>query len=292
MLNNSSVKSLLKSIITLKFLGSVILLSTTLQTQATTVQQVTFAGSKFDISAFKQKQLGAAAIYDIQRSNTHVNGRLVIAQKSKGAIILLPGVNGLQQSHLDWALRLKDMGYSALVIDHYGSRNARNFKDLASVPTLEDTLGAAQFLTENNIATPDKIALLGFDRGASRTLAILSKAHPFAGKNVQFKAGVALYPNCASHRQFSAPVLMLAGENDHLMTMDTCKKLAQVSKSENRAVNFHILKGATHFFDDPAYRKPQNTADQPLWYASNHYSQQAHQQTIILIEKFLNAHLK
>jgi carboxymethylenebutenolidase len=163
---------------------------------------------------------------------------------------------------------------------------------LASVPTLEDTLGAASFLTQNNIAAPNKIALLGFDRGASRTLAILSKTHPFANSNVQFKAGVALYPNCASHRQFSAPILLLAGEQDHLMTMDTCKKLAQNSKSENRAVNFHIFENATHFYDDPAYQKHANTTDQPLWYASNHYSQQAHQQTLNLIERFLKTHLK
>ncbi|WP_025897769.1 dienelactone hydrolase family protein [Sneathiella glossodoripedis] len=253
---------------------------------------VSFAGARYDISEFRQQRLGKEAIEDIQKSNSDVRGKLAVVPNSDAAVIILPGVNGLQASHLDWAQHLNELGYNALVIDHYGSRRARNFKDLASVPTIEDTLGAAQYLISNQYAAPNKIALLGFDQGASRTLAILSKNHPFAQTNKGFTAGVALYPNCSSDRVFSAPVMMLAGDRDHLMTIDTCKKLSKSSSSKGEQIELHLLKGATHFFDDPAYRKPLKTELEPLWFESNHYSENAHNKAKDLISEFLGKHLK
>ena len=258
----------------------------------TSSELVSFSSGTLDLSLFKQQKLGQSGLDAFNKSRPNVKAHLLTVPNSKGAVILLPGVNGVQNSHLQWGTYLNSLGYTSLIVDHYGSRNALNFKDLASVPVIEDAVGALNFIVKQKYATADKVALFGFDRGASRALAMLSTNHPFSKANLKFAAGVALYPNCASHRQFSAPILMAAGGDDHLITMDTCKKLTQLSIANGRDVSFHIYEGATHFFDDPAYKRPMNEIKAPLWYASNQYSSQAHSQARTLIGEFIKKHLK
>lgn len=196
------------------------------------------------------------------------------------AIILMHGcsgmysysntANGVASLYTDWAARLNNAGYAALVVDSFTPRNAKqNQCGDGAVGTSEvndrpyDAAAAAEFLATQPKVNPAKIGVLGWSHGGSSVMAALdSLAIP---GNDLIKAAVAFYPGCGLFDAFGGiststwmphvPLLINAGGIDALYTSGYCDtrvnnaKALGASVATGNPVTLTVYPGAQHSFD-------------------------------------------
>ncbi|MBL4907377.1 MAG: dienelactone hydrolase family protein [Sneathiella sp.] len=100
---------------------------------------------------------------------------------------------------------------------------------------------------------------------------------------------------CIADMALQVPLLVLAGDKDDIMSFVSCKTaLKEASKHEND-ISLIVYSGATHFFDNPNYRKDIVTASTksspPVYFSTNHYDRAAHEDSIIKVRDFLKKHI-
>jgi len=279
------------------FLIAVLHIPTPVQAETQAVSQVTFPSAIIPLTPFRVTRVKEFGMSLAPKPTINLNATLFTPETNspRPAVIILVGDDGLQQSHLNWGATLADWGYVSLVIDIFGSRGGKNFQDTLNIEMPEDTTSAVKYLRSLKSVDSDKIALLGFSLGGSRILSFFDRQSPSHIEDINFSAGVALYPNCAPGKQFSAPLLILAGISDQMMTFNLCKRLSNEADVMNNDVSAHFYPGVTHFFDNPDYRKDtiskKVAAAPPLWFQTNHYSEAAHKDALARVKSFLKARL-
>lgn len=196
------------------------------------------------------------------------------------AVILMHGCSGMYSwsnpakgvasLYTEWATRLNNAGYAALVVDSFTPRGAPQKQcGNGSTGTSEvydrpyDSAAAAQYLSGLASIDPAKIGLLGWSHGASSVLAALdSLAIP---GNDLIKAAAAFYPGCGLYGAFGgiststwmphAPLLIQAAGADPLYTGGYCDtrvaqaKLLGASVATGNPVDMTVQYGAQHSFD-------------------------------------------
>ncbi|MEH6404176.1 MAG: dienelactone hydrolase family protein [Sneathiella sp.] len=210
---------------------------------------------------------------------------------SRPAVIILVSGDGLQPSHLSWAKLMAEWGYVALVIDSFRSRGGTDSRDTPSVGMPADALNGARYMKTLEFVDSNRIGLLGFSMGGSRLFSILGKSGENKSNNGTFKFGVAFYPNCFADMALQVPFLVFAGEKDNIMSVGSCKAALKEAPKHENEISLVLYSGATHFFDNPNYRKdPTQTrakASLPIYFATNHYDKNAHEDSMIKVRDFL-----
>jgi dienelactone hydrolase len=181
-------------------------------------------------------------------------------------VIALHGCGGLSSTsepirarYADWAEQLVKAGHAVLLPDSYGSRELgpqcrlKERRVFARRDRVADVLAARRWLLQQNWVMRGRIALMGWDNGASALLwAVRPQSMP-SGAEPDFHAAVAFYPDCrlSSGLGWSArvPTLLLIGGNDDVSSPQACRQMVDGARGRSALARLVAYPGAAHDFD-------------------------------------------
>ena len=188
------------------------------------------------------------------------------------AVIVLHGCLGVRSKDTRWAQHLRDQGYVALVVDSMTGRGLTTAGDLTGVcrglnlwgvTRAVDILASLVHLRTLPYVDGQRVAVVGFSHGAWAALDFVatSSADDVRG----LRAVVGFYPYCgvASRARWlgwavDVPTLLLLAGQDHVVSPEQCRSLAERTAAQGRPVAFTVYPDARHPFD---WRASDATAD-------------------------------
>ena len=208
----------------------------------------------------------------------------------------------LQDRHRIWTETLTSRGYAVMAPASFFSRGFCDWHKSSKVPRqldeherlvvrTFDAAAAADWMCEDPRVDCSKIAVLGFSNGGSTTLVVMHadlaeaedpRLHELASPTPRFVGGVAYYPGCGLHGEFSgdvsgsdltgfyypqAPLWVPHAEEDRLL--ERCEEIRdpQVDMvASDRGVSqdmfeLEVYAGADHGFDGWDSGDPQADLD-------------------------------
>jgi dienelactone hydrolase len=171
------------------------------------------------------------------------------------AVIVLHGCNGVSQNTRQWARRLADWGYAALILDSFTSRGIDNVCEhglaFSGAERARDAFAAAAWLRERSDIDRERIGLLGYSHGGWTALAAARANLAKKSGTAPFAAIVAYYPNCPPVAPpLVTDVQILAGEADDWAPAERCTDMvARYADAAAHRPWWKIYPGATHSFD-------------------------------------------
>jgi dienelactone hydrolase len=198
-----------------------------------------------------------------------VTGSSLFAPAAAGprpAVVLSHTCGGLRTHVFQWAARLVDAGYVALVIDHFGPRkvtsNCWPKYSFSYNAVAQDAVAGMKHLRTLPFVDGKRIAHMGFSMGAMAGLRSASpsfrRAH-LGGE--RFAAIVSFYPFCAYsglegqenfYGDTDAPLLLLLGEKDDEAAAAPCVQQARALAARGAPVKWIVFPDTTHAFDGPS----------------------------------------
>jgi dienelactone hydrolase len=166
--------------------------------------------------------------------------------------VLLHGGTGIEPYHPQWASWLAEHGYVAALVDSYRSTTPPTVTMM-----IGDARGALAYLRTLPFVDPQRIAVMGWSRGAAAALALVTHATGEPTDSRGFRAGILLYPPGCSPRieRAEAPVLLLIGQLDggSESCMDMSRRLEARAPPPMVAV---LYPNTHHAFDDARATAP------------------------------------
>lgn len=198
-----------------------------------------------------------------------ITGMLVLPagadqEKPVPAAVILHTSSGV--SDLEWSMarELGDMGIASLVVDSFTvrgiRRSGRDQTQVTESAMMADAHGALAFLAADPRIRADRIALIGFSKGAAVAFySVLAKfAAPLTGPaGSRFAAHLAFYPWCGltllTPRTTGAPVMVHMGDNDAMTSPALCHEVvAGIKQADPKArIELLLYPGAAHAFNHP-----------------------------------------
>ncbi len=211
------------------------------------------------------------------------------------AVVLLHGCNGdWQQLDERWGRLIASWGYVTLTVDSFGPRGLKTTCNSGSPVALAfDAHRALNFLVQQPVVDPDRVAALGFAQGGWLALTSVERGAIQRTAQNRFRAAIAFYPRCIGFKDnMTVPTLILIGELDDWSPAVECRNLVEgrddfgISrrKGEGKAISLVVYPGARHAFDASNPR----TQVQYLGYHLE-FNQAAADQSIDAVRKFLDA---
>ena len=194
------------------------------------------------------------------------------------AVVLTHGGGGVYGNADAWADAINDLGVAVFVLDSFTGRGFINptpvvgqTKDAAAVSGLVmivDTYRAVALLAKHPRIDPNRIALMGFSRGATTVLyaALTRFQRQYGPPGVQFAAYVPLYPLCnfalAEDEQLSAaPIRIFHGTADNITPIDSCRRYVERLRRTGWDVRMTEFPGAHHGYDMAVLSEPKTYPD-------------------------------
>ncbi len=178
------------------------------------------------------------------------------------AVVLLHGSSGVQSAReLTYARQFAAMGIAALVVNSFAARRERGtgFVDrllnITESMMLADAYAGLGWLAARPDVDPERIAVVGFSYGALVSLLAAQEqvARIFAPAGPRFAGHVAFYAPCIAifddRTTTGRPVLMLAGDEDEIVTPERCDTAATNLRAGGSAVEVIRYPGAYHQWD-------------------------------------------
>jgi dienelactone hydrolase len=180
------------------------------------------------------------------------------------AVVILHGCNGLdwrQPGQVGWVLlkgyaeRYARHGYVALVLDSFEPRGIGNAcgkpLTVSAVRRAWDAFSAARYLGRLGSVDKGRIVLQGDSHGGWTTLVALERGR--WAEPSPFVAGIAWYPSCYEAKGFTAPLLILIGENDDWTPAAPCRRMTERLQHDRAGAEtvLYTFPGATHAYDFP-----------------------------------------
>lgn len=244
-------------------------------TQPPNTERVSFASR----DAVFLDDLAAGGAID-PASPRRVTGRLDLPVKDGAAqdrptpvpaAVILHTSSGPSALERSMARTLNDAGIASLMVDSFGPRGVRRSGDdqtrVTEATMMADAYGALAFLGKDPRIRADRIAVIGFSKGAAVALYSASFAIAqamTAPSDPGFAAHLAYYPWCGlslfAPRTTGAPILIHMGEDDDLVSPAQCRTLVEaVRRADGGArIDLSLYPGARHAFSHPtlAYMPP------------------------------------
>ena len=185
------------------------------------------------------------------------------------AVVLLHTCAGVAPHMYEWADRLRDAGYVALIVNSLSSRGVGYNCDTIRVSVDDvagDALAALTYLKGLGFVDPRRIGVMGFSFGGMAGLRLASAGYlrnrPEAADGA-FKAIISVYPYCVRrdagraarlvqynlYDDIAVPLLILiGGADDHTDPLE-CAAKAQALAARGQPVSHKVYPNATHGFD-------------------------------------------
>jgi dienelactone hydrolase len=173
--------------------------------------------------------------------------------------VVLHGCDGVGPHYREWARRLAEWGYAALLIDSFGPRG---FKEVCNRGLLvppeaqaRDAFDGADYLRTLPMVRARQVGVIGFSHGGWAVLkAVLAGIVRRPGEPV-FAAAVAYYPGCdprdPPHAPLETDTLILIGGADDWTPADRCARWRAAVETNGHDLQMKIYAGARHGFDAP-----------------------------------------
>jgi dienelactone hydrolase len=170
------------------------------------------------------------------------------------AVLLVHGCSGINRHYDNWARRLVDWGYVALIVDSLGPRGIQSVcTQPGAVPPSQrarDAFGAAAYLRDQPFVHGDRIGVIGFSHGGWTAMRLVQPEAPRDVAAPPFQAAVAYYPWCDAPTQsrVEVPTLILIGELDDWTPAGRCRGL-QAALRKPELVSMTVYPNAYHGYD-------------------------------------------
>lgn len=185
------------------------------------------------------------------------------------AIVVLHGCNGVGWHDRQWAQRLTEWGYAALLIDSFRPRGVAEVcnRGLLVPPEAQarDAFDGAAYLRTAPAVRAQRVGLIGFSHGGWAVLkAVLTGLVRRPGEP-PFEAAVAYYPGCDPRDPPGHPLatdtLILIGDADDWTPAARCARWRDLVQTNGHVLQMTVFPGARHAFDAPS----------PPHYFAGHY---------------------
>lgn len=201
--------------------------------------------------------------------------RVPTAEGKVPAVVLLEHSAGLgapDSGYFDvWATDLNALGIATLQVDSFTARSiVRTTFDqnqLGWLAMVNDAYRARDFLRQDPRVDPERIAIMGFSRGAIAVIAsTFDRFEEMYGGGQAFAAYVAMYPDCtARYRQDTVigaqPVRIFMGELDDWTPIGPCRAYVAETQAAGADIQLVGYAGAYHVFDNPGLPSPAISID-------------------------------
>jgi dienelactone hydrolase len=176
-----------------------------------------------------------------------------------GAVVVLHGCDGIGPHYRQWAQRLADWGYAALLIDSFGPRGVHEVcnRGLLVPPEAQarDAFDGAAYLRAAPQLHTSRVGVIGFSHGGWAVLkAVLAGLVRRPGE-APFDAAVAFYPGCdprdPAGRPLETDTLILIGDADDWTPAARCARWVAAARANGHALQMKTYPGARHGFDAP-----------------------------------------
>ena len=227
-------------------------------------------------------QVSAGTVKDVSfpnDQNLKITGKLYLPDSvysPSPTVVLLHGCSGIFSYsdptkgvaliYREWAERLNNAGYAALLVDSFSARGveqnqcgngSEGVSEVNDRPS--DAYGAHKYLSKQRNIDKNRIALLGWSHGASSTLSTLSNTMVGTGEQ-PYKSGYAFYPGCGLYNAFGgiststyqpyAPLVILHGDADPLYQSGYCQtRIDNATALGTQEFAMIVYPGAQHSFD-------------------------------------------
>jgi dienelactone hydrolase len=187
---------------------------------------------------------------------------LPAAMAPVAAVVVLHGCDGIQPHYRQWARRLADWGYAALLIDSFRPRGFSQVCNRGQLVPPEaqarDAFEGAAYLRGAPLVQASKVGVVGFSHGG---WAVLKAVLAGVGQQDEppFDAAVAYYPGCDLRDPPAHPLetdtLILIGDADDWTPAVRCARWFEAVLADGHTLH-HTLQmtvypGAHHGFDAP-----------------------------------------
>jgi dienelactone hydrolase len=181
-------------------------------------------------------------------------------------VLLVHGLGGLKMNVDEWARAFNAWGYAAFILDDLAGRGITGMTPddfrLSELARTVDVYRALALLSRHPRIDPDRIAVMGFSRGA--TVALLCSDDRFRKQygpaSPQFSAYIALYPSCTTRyrddtKVAARPIRIFHGASDDWTPIEPCRVLVADMKKAGANVTLTEFAGATHAYDLAAMKE-------------------------------------
>jgi dienelactone hydrolase len=204
-------------------------------------------------------------------------------------VVVLHGCGGIGGGTREWAQRLADWGYAALMIDSFGSRGYLNVCDRGRLVPPEtqalDAFEGAAYLRSRTDLGIQRVGVIGFSHGGSAVLKAVMSGLTRPSDQPPFDAAVAFYPGCfPAGVPLETDTLVLIGDADDWSSPTRCAQWRDHVPANGHPVAMKIYPGALHAFDSSV---------SPHWYYGHYIGQDpaARADGIVETQAFLAARL-
>ncbi len=171
-------------------------------------------------------------------------------------VIILPGSAGWApgRGYAQIARVLADSGFVALAIDYFAvtGRDTSSAEARARWPTWEATVrNAVAYLRASRAVGKRPIGLIGYSRGAFLAVAMAGSLKPVKAVVDYFGGGGSGNASLEEQVRGFPPILILHGEADQVVPVETAYRLRDALLAEHRQVEIHVYPGAGHGFNAP-----------------------------------------
>ena len=205
-----------------------------------------------------QRRLATAAGQTIaELASTKIAGELYLPPGGGPfpAVVLMPPCTGrlpLRVEQADGA-RYNALGYALLAVDSFGPRGFEEGCSGvgSSVDLVMDAYGALLYLAELPSIDPERIAIVGYSKGADTALSAVGFDGVERLFDRTFRTAIAYYPFCQRQEDVavSVPTLILIGELDDWNFARDCRDIMARRKGLGAPMRLVVLPDAHHSFN-------------------------------------------
>ncbi len=198
---------------------------------------------------------------------TTIAGVLRVAQGSGRLplVILVPGSGGFNANADVWDRQFEQMGISTFAMDSFAGRGIVSTvvdqSQLGRLNMILDLYRSLAVLAAHPRVDPNRIAVMGFSRGAQTTLyAALKRFHKMWNPGgVDAAAYIALYPPCITTyigetEVSDHPIRMFHGISDDYVEIAPCRAYFERLKQTAKDVQMIEYPDTWHAFDYPLFK--------------------------------------
>jgi len=176
------------------------------------------------------------------------------------AVVLVHGSGGVGFNIGMWVGELNKAGFATFVIDSFTGRGITNTitdqSQLSSYAMMNDAFAALAVLGKHPRIDPEKIAVMGFSKGAIPSLyASMNRFQSaYAPEGASFAAYVGFYTPCNTaliddEKVSAKPIRLYHGVADDWVPIGPCRDYVARLKKAGANINLVEYSGATHAFD-------------------------------------------
>ncbi len=172
------------------------------------------------------------------------------------AVVVLHGCDGVGPHYREWADRLAQWGYAALLIDSF---NPRGFREVCNhgelvPPELQaaDAFAGVAYLRARPDLHIQRVGVIGFSHGGWAVLKAVLAGVVRHADEPPFAAAVAFYPGCdPPGSPLETDTLILIGSADDWTPAARCERWRGLANPNGHTLTMTIYPGALHGFDSP-----------------------------------------